>query len=313
MEPAPGELFDFAMALRQPGSAVKPFVLAAGLEAGVTSPDEPVWDGPVAFWTGEEVWEPKNHDGDWAGMIGWVEAMAKSSNVVAAALADRVGMEGVAATFAALGIASPVRPYLSSALGTSEATLFEMVAAYGVIAADGVRHPPYFVEGRLTVDGSVFPVALAEAERALSPFTARAVISILGDALGRGTGARALSCDPGLPAIAGPCLLDFVPEAREPGPQGGPVRVFGKSGTSQNNRDGWFIGCVPSLCVGVWMGTPEGGGTLSGGHLPALAWNLFMRQAASHLTWTHFPSPPPILAAPTRPLGERARYNSTLP
>lgn len=307
LAPRPGDLFDFARAGRQTGSAAKPLVLATALEDGVLEPDEPVWDGPASFWTGDGWWTPRNHDDSYAGLVGWVEALAKSSNPAAAALADRVGMARVAEVARALGVESPLRPTLASALGASEANLLEMVSAYAAIAADGVSVPPRWVEGRRAPDG-FDPVPPAGGERALTPYAARALVSLLGEALPVGTAAASVSCDPALPASAGACLLDWMPEMGEGHAAGAPVRAFGKSGTSQDGRDAWFIGCTPALCAGVWLGTPQGG-DLAGGHLPALSWNLFMRRVAHKLAWIHFPAPPPALAAGVRGVAERAGYD----
>ncbi|WP_083581535.1 PBP1A family penicillin-binding protein [Oceanicella actignis] len=235
-------------AKRQTGSAFKPVVYAAALEAGRT-PWDVVEDRPVEI----DGWRPRNYGGDHAGPVTLTEALARSINTVAVRLAQEVGMARVAQTARRLGIESPLAPGLASALGTSEATLLEMTGAYAAIAAEGRRTIPYGIR-EIRLMGDPAPLMRREPpapEQAVSAMTARRLTGMLEEVIRSGTGRRA--------------ALPDRPAA-------------GKTGTTQAARDAWFIGFTADYVAGVWMGYDDNTSLsgVTGGGLPAEIWRETM-------------------------------------
>ncbi len=232
---------------RQPGSAFKPFVYAAAFARGYT-PDSVVDDRP--FSIGD--WRPRNAGGRYYGRISLERAFARSVNSVAVRLAHEIGPEEVARLARRMGIASELRAVPSLALGTSEITPFELTSAYLPFLARGVRRPPYAVARVSDTGGRVLYRHLPTEIRVLSPAVVAAVRRLLRAAVEEGTGREAR-------------LPDRV--------------VFGKTGTTQNGRDGWFVGFAGGHLIGVWVGRdddlPVKG--LTGGGLPARIWRDIMR------------------------------------
>jgi len=245
-----GQFNRATQAMRQTGSAFKPIVYAAALEAG-RWPTDVVIDGPVTV----KGWTPENYRGETYGALTLTEALAKSVNTVAVRLALEVGMDEVIATARDLGVRSPVAPGPASALGASEATLLEMTGVYATIASAGRRAEPWGVRTvRLRGEGTALMRHAAEGGQTLPPRTARRLVGMLEAVVRDGTGRRAAL--PGRPAA-------------------------GKTGTTQAARDAWFVGFTADYVIGVWMGyddnTPLTG--VTGGGLPAEIW----REAAVRL------------------------------
>jgi penicillin-binding protein 1A len=238
-------------ARRQPGSAFKIAVYAAALEAGF-APDDAFADVPVEV----AGWSPRNYGGIYLGEITLTTAFAKSSNSVAVQLAERVGRRRVIEVARRLGIASPLSPQPSLALGAGEVTLLELTGAYAVVANGGRSVIPYGIDEIRARDGTVlYRRAGSGPGRALSAAAARTLDSLLRAVVREGTGRRA--------ALA-------VPAA-------------GKTGTSQDFRDAWFIGYRPGLVAGVWLGNDDGKpmGKVTGGGLPAELWHEFMTRTSA--------------------------------
>ena len=233
-------------ALRQPGSAFKPVVYAAALEAGM-HPYDRVVDRPISV----KGWSPQNYGGGYAGEMTLTDAVAQSVNTVAVRTAQDVGMEKVQAMARRLGMTSPVAPGLASALGSSEATLLEMTGVYATIANGGALAAPWAVrKAWLRGDGAgtpLFSQPQGGGPQVISSRHAAMLTSMLTEVVRRGTGARA--------------ALEGRP-------------VAGKTGTTQAARDAWFIGYTSDYVTGVWMGyddnTPLTG--VTGGGLPAEIW-----------------------------------------
>ena len=228
-------------ARRQPGSAFKLFVYLAALRAGMT-PDTIVDDSPVSFGG----WSPENHDGRYAGKITLRQAFAKSSNVVTARLMRELGVQPVIQTARDLGISTPIGNDAAIGLGTSTVSLLELTAAYAAIANGSypVRPRGLFEED----DQGWFGAPTDFPDRTLI-----AMQSMLRSVVQSGTGrGAALSID-----------------------------AFGKTGTTQDNRDALFVGYAGDLVVGVWLGNDDNSPNpgLSGSGLPARIWRDFMVNA----------------------------------
>lgn len=221
-------------ALRQPGSAFKPVVALAALERQRRS--DPAYtlasmvpDEPLSVRSGEDVWQPANYDGEFRGDVTLREAMEQSLNVPFARIGMAIGPERIAETARRLGITSPLTSVPSLALGASEVSLLELVRAYGVFAAEGRLAESRLVLGVARRGDRVEEQRRPEARRVVDPAAAFLVTSALQGVVERGTG-RALR-------------------------RGG---IAGKTGTSNDWRDAWFIAYTPELVVGVWVGHDDG-------------------------------------------------------
>jgi penicillin-binding protein 1A len=260
--------FDRALrAHRQPGSAFKPFVYLAALESGYT-PDSRAYDGPTTV----AGWSPRNHSGTYHGEVSLRDALAYSLNTVAARLGAEVGAWRVVRTAKRLGIRSKLHHNPSIALGTSEVTLLELTGAYAPFANGGLGVMPHIIQRIRSGDGKV----LYERQRSMTgQVVALNYVGEMNDMLNttvlRGTGRRA--------AIPGQIAA-------------------GKTGTTQNSRDAWFIGYTAYYVGGVWIGNDDGSPmqkNVTGGMLPATVWHDIMLYAHQNK---------PTLALPgTRPTG----------
>lgn len=241
---------------RQPGSAFKPLIYAAAFDKGLT-PATIVMDSPVIYndaLRGSE-WRPKNYDGKYHGPTTLRDALVYSRNLVTIKVLKDIGA-GYAADYARnLGISSPISVDLSMALGTSGMTLQEMVRAYGVLANEGKRVEPYFIRKIVDRTGNVFEEHTPQVEQVIDPKVAYIATSVLQDVVRRGTGWR-------VRAVGRP--------------------VAGKTGTTDEYKDAWFIGYTPSLVAGVWVGYDDSkplGRAEVGGVAAAPIWLYFMEKA----------------------------------
>jgi penicillin-binding protein 1A len=248
--------FDRAIkALRQPGSAFKPFVYLAALESGY-SPNSRAYDAPVTI----AGWSPRNYTGTYRGEVTLREGMAHSLNTVAARLAAEVGPGRVAHTAQRLGIQSKLHQSPSLALGTAEVTLLELTAAYAPFANGGQGVMPHVITRVRTSDGKVL---YARRHRSTGQVVAPAHVGPMNDmlnaALMRGTGKRA--------AIPGHVAA-------------------GKTGTTQGSRDAWFVGYTAHYVTGVWIGNDDNARMrkVTGGTLPAELWHDVMLHAHADKT-----------------------------
>tara|TARA_R110000868_G_scaffold12110_8_gene58734 strand:+ start:1760 stop:3781 length:2022 start_codon:yes stop_codon:yes gene_type:complete len=232
---------------RQPGSAFKPVIYLAALEKGFT-PRSELSDSPVLL--GE--WAPKNSSSQYSGNVTLTEALAKSINTVAVKLGEEVGVSAIADTAARLGILSPIQSNLSVALGSSEVTLLELTSAYSTFSNLGERPVPYGVREIATMDGEVLFTATPARIRVTDQRNALAMNYMLRQVMTNGTGVRA-------------SLNDRV--------------TAGKTGTSQDYRDAWFVGYTGGETAGVWFGNDDNHPTkrASGGNFAAVAWNDYMK------------------------------------
>ena len=236
-------------ALRQTGSAFKPIVYAAAMEAGF-SPYDTIEDKPLTMnIPGSGKWSPANYDRKFRGPVTLEDALANSINTVAVRLSERTGRERVRKLAVDLGLTSPIAEGPAVALGVSEATLLEMTAVYAAFANGGRRAAPLGIE-TITLRGDDAPVMTADAPgggaQVISPGAAGALTTMMRQVILSGTGKRAA---PGRDAA-------------------------GKTGTTQGARDAWFIGYTADYVIGVWMGKDDNAPLIgvTGGGLPAEIW-----------------------------------------
>lgn len=217
-------------ALRQPGSAFKPFVYLAAIEDGMTSEDTIV-DSPISFKGAKagQLWSPRNYNGTYLGPVTLKTAMAKSLNAATVRLASRIGIENVIKTARDLGIKSDLQPYMSLALGASDVPLIEMVNAYSVFAT-GKKAELISYERIHNRDGIVIDEVLPKFTDVLDEKTVNEMKVLLGAVVTEGTAVRAK-------VLGRP--------------------VYGKTGTTNDFTDAWFIGFDDNLVVGVWVGRDD--------------------------------------------------------
>jgi len=237
-------------AKRQPGSAFKPFVYLTALERGLT-PDTVREDKPVVL----KGWKPENYSHEYHGPVTLTQALALSLNTVSVRLTLEVGPRAVAKTAYRLGIASKLDANPSLALGTSEVSLIELTCAYAPFANGGDATTPHVVERVRTLAGKIlFARAPQNFGRIIEPRHVAMMNAMMRETLMSGTAQRAQL--PGWP-------------------------VAGKTGTSQDFRDAWFVGYTGHLVTGVWIGNDDASPTkkVTGGGLPVDVWSRFMRVA----------------------------------
>ncbi len=265
-------------ARRQPGSAFKPVVALAGLaREGDEDPAftlaSVVEDEPLSVKTPAGRWEPSNYDHEFRGQVTVRQALEQSLNVPFVRIGLAVGPKRIIETARRLGIASPLAPVPSLALGSSEVTLLELVRAYGVFATGGDLAESRVVLGRRTLGGDLAEAPESRVTRVVDPAAAYLVTSALEGVVKRGTG-RALGDDGRFGVIAG------------------------KTGTSNDWRDAWFLAYSSSLVVGVWVGFDDGRSlkmTGAGAALPIVA--RFLARATPEASWDPFPVPDGVATA----------------
>src|SRR5579859_1606671 len=248
-------------AKRQPGSAFKPFVYLTAIEAGLT-PDTIRQDAPLDI----KGWRPENYTRQYFGPVTLTQALSMSLNTVAVRLGLEVGPKNVVRTAHRLGISSKLEPNASIALGTSEVSVLEMVGAYAPFANGGLAVSPHVVTRIKTLDGKVLYVRPPdEANQVIDPRNVAMMNVMMQQTLISGTARK----------------------AEIPGWQ-----AAGKTGTSQDFRDAWFIGYTADLVTGVWFGNDDNSPTrkATGGGLPVEVWTRFMRAAHQGVAVASLPS-----------------------
>ncbi|MDR2550142.1 MAG: PBP1A family penicillin-binding protein [Desulfobulbus sp.] len=241
---------------RQPGSAFKPLLYATALEQGI-SPDAVFQDAPITLYSGNgKPWQPHNFKREYRGPITLTEALIHSSNVVAVRLMQQVGPQKVIATARKLGISAPLDADLSLALGSSPVSLLELAAVYAAIANRGEYHAPVGITRIGDRRGGFTPWPQSAGKQVLAPATAAWLQTAMAQVVRRGTGKNAA----------------------------GVIGASGKTGTTDNQVDAWFVGSARDLTAGVWFGhdrdMPLGAGE-TGGQAAAPVWKQFMLQAAN--------------------------------
>jgi penicillin-binding protein 1A len=264
---------------RQTGSSFKPYVYTAAVEEGAR-PEEIIVDAPVTFSTAVGPYTPHNYDDTFEGPVSLVHAFADSRNIPAVKLAERVGIRKVIATAHQFGLNSTIPPFLPVALGSVEATLEEQVAAYSSFPNDGVRLGPHLIRKVTNADGLTLSESPPNVAESTTQKTARIMMVMLKSVIGPGgTAADAM-------ALHHP--------------------LAGKTGTTTDFNDAWFIGFSPSITCGVWVGYDNRqsiGEKESGGHAALPLWMSFMKVAIADHPNEHFPGD----ARPTPPTNVATR------
>ena len=263
-------------AQRQPGSAFKPFVYLAGLEAGLR-PDDRFLDAPIRIGN----WRPRDYTNHYQGEMSLADALAQSINSIAVQVAERAGIARVVATAGRLGIVSDLPPDASIALGTGEVNLLELVSAYAPFANGGSGVLPYGIAEIRDSDGKLlYRRSGSGPGPVVAPQFVGMMNAMLEGVIAQGTGRAAAL----------------------------PRPAAGKTGTTQDYRDAWFIGYTADLVAGVWLGNDDDAPMkrVTGGSLPAAAWRQFMLAATVGMPDRPLPlpAPSPQAAAEESPAGE---------
>jgi penicillin-binding protein 1A len=273
-------------AQRQPGSSFKPFVYAAALDSGF-SPATIVVDAPIEVNTPEGLWKPKNASNKFYGPAPLRTGIEQSRNLMTVRIAQEIGMETVAGYAERFGVYEPMNPFLANSLGAQETTLFKMVAAYAMFANGGERVEPTLVDrvqdrfGKTiyrhdqrkcpdcqlaSLNMGVAPRIVSDRDRVMDAITAYQLTSMMQGVIERGTG-RDITL---------------------------PVPVAGKSGTTNDAKDVWFIGYTSNVVAGCYIGydQPRSLGQESGGGLCGPVFQEFMTKAVAKYGGTEFAVPP---------------------
>ena len=270
-------------AMRQVGSAFKPIVYSAAVEKLGWTPATIIVDSPISFpnpWN-KTVWAPQNYDYRYLGPIPVRRAVEQSRNIPAVKTLQAVGIESGIEYARKLGLAGELPPFLPIALGAGEATLTEMVAAFATFANQGLRMKPYLIARITDRDGNIIEEARPQARDAIRADTAFILTSLLRGVATRGTAARAASL-------------------KRP--------IAGKTGTTNDFTDAWFIGFEPSLAAGVWLGFDEKKDSLgkdeTGGHAALPIWMDFWGPVMKNKPVEDFPIPGNIVFVPVDEMGQ---------
>jgi penicillin-binding protein 1A len=247
--------FDRAtQALRQVGSSFKPYVYTTVIDGGA-SPDDTILDEPISFDTPSGPYTPHNYDEKFEGIITLRRALAQSRNIPALKLANKVGIKSVIDYAERFGVTSKLPPYLPVALGSAEITLMEQASAYSVFPNDGVRVSPRYITRVTDYEGRMLEEDFPEVKDVISERTARIMTSMLREVVLHGTGIAAAKL---------------------------PFPVAGKTGTTNDFTDAWFVGFTPTMTCGVWVGFDEKkslGAKETGAHAALPIWANFMTVA----------------------------------
>ena len=274
-------------AVRQPGSAFKPIVYAAALDSGYTLNSRLV-DSPRAYKTDnrifgeQEIWKPKNYGNKLEGSVTLRTALVKSLNLPTIGLVEDLGPQRLINYSRQLGISANMDKNLTIGLGSFSVTLEEMVEAYGVLANRGQRVDPVFVTKIEDIHGNILEESGNLIEKIISEETAFLVTDAMRDVVDHGTGVRAK-------AIGRPSA--------------------GKTGTTNDSKDAWYIGFIPQLLTGVYVGydNPKSmGSTETGSRAAAPIWVDFMKNAVANLSTEQFSQPPGVMTVKVHDSGRKA-------
>jgi penicillin-binding protein 1A len=267
---------------REVGSSFKPYVYATAVEAGA-KPTDIIVDGPVSFYTPNGPYTPHNYEGDYKGAMTLLNAFAESRNIPALKLADKVGIRTVIAMAHRFGVTSNIPAFLPIAIGAADLSLYEQVQSYSVFPNDGIRIEPHYIRKVTQADGLPLDEAPATVSEVISVETARTMMQFLQAVTHFGTGAAAA-------------------QLKHP--------LGGKTGTTNDFTDAWFIGFSPSVTCGTWIGFDNRqtlGDKETGAKAALPMWMDFMRAAIANKPDEKFPegnAPEKQLDVPLTPPGE---------
>jgi penicillin-binding protein 1A len=257
-------------ALRQTGSSFKVYVYADAISQGA-SPFDTIVDEPVTFRSGGLDYSPHNYDAKFEGRITLRRALADSRNVPAVRLMQKDGIESVVDLARRFGITSPLPPYLPLALGAADLTLIEHTSAFTVFPDDGIHVDPHTIRRVTSYDGALLEETRAQVTDVVPPDVARTMVAMLEDVVQFGTGVRAK-------------------ELKRPS--------AGKTGTTNDFTDAWYIGFTPQLTAGVWVGNDDKrislGKKETGARAALPIWLEFMQQATQAMPVEDFPNVVPL-------------------
>src|ERR1700691_709887 len=255
--------------MRQVGSSFKPYVYTTVIDQGA-SPDDTILDEPVSFETPSGPYTPHNYDEKFEGIITLRRALAQSRNIPALKLANKVGIKAVIDYAARFGITAKLPPYLPVALGSAEIKLIEQTSAYSVFPNDGVRVIPRYITRVTDYEGRVLEEDFPDVKDVISERTARVMTAMLREVVLHGTGIAAAKL---------------------------PFPVAGKTGTTNDFTDAWFVGFSPTMTCGVWVGFDEKktlGAKETGAHAALPIWMNFMSYATAGKDPGQFQTPPEL-------------------
>jgi len=257
-------------AYRQVGSSFKVYVYADALEKGAT-PFDTILDAPMTVISGGQPYSPHNYDEKFEGNITLRRALAGSRNVPAVKLAEKVGISSVVDVTRRFGITTALPPYLPLALGAADMKLSEHVSAFTVFPNDGIRIDPHMIRRVTSYDGALLEEAHPEVHDVISPEVARTMTAMLEEVIQFGTGIQAKAL--GRPAA-------------------------GKTGTTQDYTDAWFIGFTPQVTAGVWVGFDDKqislGKKETGAKAALPIWLEFMQNALAGMPEVEFANVTPL-------------------
>ncbi|MBP1728598.1 MAG: penicillin-binding protein, family [Deltaproteobacteria bacterium] len=319
-------------AKRNPGSAFKPIIYGAALEKGMTAASI-IDDSPVEYESGKEKsWRPKNYDNIYRGNVTMREALTNSINIVSVKILETIGV-GAAVEFARkLGITSQLEPNLALALGASSVTPQELTAAYGVYASGGYKVTPYFITRVTDRDGRILEDIPAPILAAFTNSTSATTITLTGSGEEAGrpptaapvpeAGTAPVSPLPPPVQVVAPEVAYIITNLMQSVVSSGTGQrakavgrpVAGKTGTTNDMKDAWFVGFIPQLVAGVWVGFDQErslGAGGSGGQAAAPIWVEFMQRAVAGMAVQNFSAPPDVTFATINPrTGRLAREGS---
>ena len=275
-------------ALRQVGSTFKPIVYSTALEKGMT-PDSIVMDTPISFTDAlGRVWEPHNYDGKFKGQITIRQALTESRNVPTVRVASLIGIKNIIIMARRFGITTPLEPYLPLAIGAGEATPLEMASAFTVFPNLGVQAKPYFIRKVEDYDHVKKEESVPQKHQVLKPEIAQQMLGLLQNVVQNGTATAAKS-------LARP--------------------VGGKTGTTEDFTDAWFIGFTPSITAAVWVGFDEKktlGDKQTGAVVALPIWIECMKEILKDKPVENFPTVemPDQLSSGSKPLSHRRSSRS---